>query len=246
MTATLACPDSRLIKAETETLIWSEPLPGGRVVVKLYRHRAFHDPLRRWLLPYRVEREFRMLELLCRCGVACPEPIRWSHGRDRIHGRHELLVTREIAPAGPLDQLLNALNGSGLPDLTPLFELARRMHECGVAHGAFYPRNILVAQAPGSPPQFYVMDLARSRRFSGNLVGTRPADYDLLDMLSRIPPHAVAQHGDQWLAAYGLPVARRRRLLDRLGTYRNDKPWRDLRHIETDARLTLDRVRHGA
>ena len=39
------------------------------------------------------------------CGIPCTEPISWTHGSDRRHGRHEILVTREIPSAVPLKYL---------------------------------------------------------------------------------------------------------------------------------------------
>ena len=54
--------DETLIKAENRTLIWSEPLAsGGRAVVKMYRRRGLIEPLRRLVVPYRSEREYRLL-----------------------------------------------------------------------------------------------------------------------------------------------------------------------------------------
>ena len=94
--------DQTLIKAESGTLIWAEPLPeGGRAFFKMYRRRNFLDPLRHWFVPYRVEREFRLLTRLHECGIPCTEPLSWTHGRDRRHGRHEILVTREIPSVVP-------------------------------------------------------------------------------------------------------------------------------------------------
>jgi tRNA A-37 threonylcarbamoyl transferase component Bud32 len=236
-----AGPDHRLIKAESGTIVWSEPLVGGgRAVVKLYRHRPLHDPLRRWFVAYRVEREYRLLEILHRQGVACPEPLRWSHGRDRMHGRHELLATREIEGAVPLAELLAR---AAPPDLAPLFAVARRMHECGVAHGAFYPRNVLVTQASGRAAAFHVIDFAHGRKFRRSIVGSRPADYDLLDMLRTVARRAPVTDAAAWLAGYGLAGAPASALLDRLATHRIERPWRHFRRMATDACVIRDRLR---
>jgi hypothetical protein len=243
MTAAPAAAGRRLIKEETGTLIWSEPLPtGGRAVVKMYRHRPPHDPLRRLFLPYRAEREYRLLERLHRQGVACPEPLRWWHGRDRVHGRHESLVTRELENAVPLVDLLDAHTGS-LPDLAPLFALGRRMHEGGVMHGAFYPRNVLVTAAAGSGPAYHVMDLAHGRTFRGGIVGRLPADYDLLDMLCQIAQQAPIAGAAAWLSGYGLDPGAAASLLERLPRHRIRRPWRHFRRIATDALVIMDRLR---
>jgi tRNA A-37 threonylcarbamoyl transferase component Bud32 len=236
-----AAADHRLIKAESGTLVWSEPLAaGGRAVVKLYRHRPVHDPLRRVFTPYRAEREFRILELLHRRGVACPEPLGWSHGRDRENGRHECLTTREIEQAVPLFDLLP--EGAAAPGLAPLFGLARAMHECGVAHGAFYPRNVLVTTA-GAAPAFHVIDFAHGRVFRRSIVGRRPGDYDLLDMLRTIARQAPIDRAPEWLEGYGLSRPEAQALLGRLPRHRIERPWRHFRRIAVDALAIRDRAR---
>jgi tRNA A-37 threonylcarbamoyl transferase component Bud32 len=236
-----AAADHRLIKAESGTLVWSEPQPGGgRSVVKLYRNRPLHDALRRLFTPYRVEREFRILELLHRQGVPCPEPLHWSHGRDRVHGLHELLATREIEGAIPLFDLLSD-GGAAAPGFAPLFALGRRMHECGVAHGAFYPRNILVT-APRTAPAFHVIDFAHGRVFRRSVVDRRPGDYDLLDMLQTIARQAPIDRAPAWLEAYGLSRPRAQSLLERLSRHRIERPWRHFRRIAVDALAIRDRA----
>jgi len=236
-----------LIKAESCTLIWSEPLHGGgREVVKMYRRRPLADPVRRWFVPYRVEREFHLLEHLFENGVACPEPLWWSHGRNRQHGRHELLATREIAGAVPLVDWLRARGRAAVPDLAPLFGLARRMHACGISHGAFYPTNILAAPA-NSPTAFHVIDFAHGCRFPQDIVGTRPAEFDLLDMLRGIARRQPLGDCTSWIAGYGLDAAETRRLLARLPDHRLERPWRHIRRAESDARAVLSRfLRRGA
>ena len=241
MTAATSWTDETLIKAEPCTLIWSELLRSGdRAVVKMYRRRPYADPVRRWFVPYRVEREFQLLEHLFGNGVACPEPLWWSHGRNRQHGRHELLATREIAGAVPLVQWMCAHARASVPDLAPLFRLARRMHDCGVSHGAFYPTNFLVAPAR-SPAAFYVIDFAHGCRFSKSIVGTRPAEYDLLDMLQGIARRQPLGDCAPWIAGYGLDLRETQRLLARLRDHRLERPWRHIRRAESDARAAFSR-----
>ncbi|MEX0734475.1 MAG: lipopolysaccharide kinase InaA family protein [Steroidobacteraceae bacterium] len=153
MTIAQAWTNQKLIKAKPGTLIWCDPLPdGGRAVVKMYRRRPMLDPLRRLVVPYRVEREFTVLAHLWRHNVPCPEPLWWYQGRNRAHGRHEVLATRKIPGSIPLVQMLRT-SGYADPDLAPVFALARRMHEIGISHGAWYPTNVLVsAPHPGPCP----------------------------------------------------------------------------------------------
>jgi tRNA A-37 threonylcarbamoyl transferase component Bud32 len=245
MIGAAAWPDQKLIKAEPETLIWDEPLPGGgRAVVKLYRNRGAFDPVRRLFVPYRVEREFRLLETLFVCGVPCPEPLRWSQGDNARHARHELLATREIPRAVPLKSRLRGARPA--PDLAPLFGLARKMHDCGVSHGAFYPANILVSPGPGGREELHIVDLAHGCGFSRGIVGTRPADFDLLDMLRAIERVAPIDDCKYWLEGYGTGSDHVRELMSMLVKHRIERPWRHLHRAETDARAAWDRFSRAA
>lgn len=240
MTDATAWPNEHLIKAEPGTLIWTEPLQdGGREVVKLYRDRGLLDPLRRLVVPYRAEREFGLLQRLFDAGVSCPEPLRWSHGNDSRHGRHELLATREISQTMPLKSRLRVAPGS---ELAPLFRLARQMHESGVSHGAFYPANILVSTGSAGENDLHVIDLAHGCGFSNGIVGTRPADFDLLDMLRAIERVAPIDDRMRWLEAYGSGTEHVRKLMSMLETHRIERPWRHLRRAETDTRATCHRL----
>ncbi len=241
-----AAAAQRLFKAEPRTLVWAAPVPeGGRAFSKMYWRRGFLGPLRHRFVPYRAEREFRLLEHLHAHGVPCPEPLSWSYRHDRWHGRHEILVTREIPSSVPLQELLRA-DPAGTPDLAPLFALARRMHDCGIAHGAFYATNILVTLPPGDPPRFHVLDLAHGCRFGQGIVGTRPADYDLLDLLRSIERVVPIDLRIRWIAGYGLHAAGTARILEQLEDHRLERPWRHLRRAETDARELFDRAFRAA
>jgi tRNA A-37 threonylcarbamoyl transferase component Bud32 len=232
----------QLVKAEPRTLVWVEPLPeGGRAYFKMYRRRGFLDPVRHLFAPYRVEREFRLLERLHANRVPCPQPLSWSHRHDRRHGWHEILVTREIPGAEALRDRLRA-DPDAAPDLTPLFALARRMHDCGIAHGAFYAANVLVSALPGGSPDFYVLDFAHGCRFARSIVGTRPANYDLLDMLRSIERVMPIDGRGRWLTGYGMDVAENLRILGLLERHRLERPWRHLRRAETDTREFFDRL----
>jgi hypothetical protein len=232
-----------LIKAEQCTLIWSEPrADGGREVIKLYRRRPLADPVRRCFVRYRVEREFHLLAHLFSHAVPCPEPLRWRRERNRAHGRYELLATRELPGTLPLVDLMRASGPSPVPDLAPLFALARRIHECGVSHGAFYPTNILVSVPVTRSPRYFVIDMAHACRFPGSIVGTRPAEFDLFDMLCGIARRQTLDDCGRWLADYGLEAGVADRLLLELRSHRLERPWRHIRRAETDTRAVWRRI----
>lgn len=245
MTLALAPREETLIKAEPRTLIWAESLPsGGRAVVKLYRLRGSLDPLRRLFVPYRVEREYRLLAKLFDGGVPCAKPLGWSHGNNSRHGRHELLTTREIPRTTPLN--LRLRGARPIRDLTPLFRLARQMHDCGVSHGAFYPANILVSSDAEGGMELRIIDLAHGCSFSRGIVGTRPADFDLLDMLRAIERVAPIDGCARWLEGYGAGTEHVRKLMSMLETHRIERPWRHLQRAETDTRAAWDRLSRPA
>jgi tRNA A-37 threonylcarbamoyl transferase component Bud32 len=238
---TRAAAAQRVVKAEPRTLVWMEPLAdGGRGCFKMYRRRSVLDPVRHLFVPYRVEREFRLLQRLQEAGIPCTEPLRWWQDRDRQHGWHEVLLTREIPAALPLRDLLRASRPS--MDLAPVFALARRMHDCGVVHGAYYAANILVTRRAGESPQYHLLDLAHGCSFRGSVVGRPPADYDLLDMLRSVERVASIDRCRDWLSGYGEGEAGIERILRQLPGHRLERPWRHLRRAETDAREFLDRL----
>lgn len=232
--------DQALFKAEARTLIWTDPLPdGSRAVVKMYRRRGRLDPLRRCFVRYRAQREYGLLAHLWQRGIPCAEPLSWSHDTDRRHGHHERLVTREIPGAIPLREFLRQQSNRST-DLAPLFAIARRMHECGVAHGAFYAANVLVTAATDST-QFHLIDFAHGSRFSRSLLGTAPGDYDALDLLRSLERVMPIDDRARWVGRYGKDAAHMNQLLAQFATHRLERPWRHLRRIETDSREFADR-----
>lgn len=237
-----AGPGQNLIKAEYGTLVWSEPLEdGGRAIVKLYRRRPFYDPLRRWFLPYRAEREFKVLTHLVRHGIPCSEPLSWSHGRRDPHGLYELLVTREVAGATSLDKLLK--RPGVVTDLAPLLRIVRRMHDSGLSHGGLAPRNILVSFAATGAPAFHIIDMSYSCIFPRGIAGTRMATFDLLDLIYRIGGYFPAERCRAWLADYGLDDSAAQKLMRGLERYRPRGHWAHLRRGETDLRSAMARLR---
>jgi len=150
-----------------------------------------------------------------------------------------LLAARELTGAVPLVEPLRAVDPAAMPDLTALFRLARRMHECGVSHGAFYPTNILVTMATNRVLDFHVIDLAHGCRFASNIVSTRPAEFDLLDMMRGIARKQPLMDCARSLAGSGQASDVIARLMREFRDHRLARPWRHMRRAETDARAAL-------
>jgi hypothetical protein len=234
-----------LFKAEPGTLIWSEPLAGGdHACVKLYRMRGHLESARRWLVPYRVEREFDLLKYLHGLHVPCAEPLSWTRGHSRRHGCYEILKTLAVPDSESLKKWLGR-GTARQPDLGAVFVAARRMHECGVTHGAFYATNILVKSTANDAPDVTIIDFAHGCRFPASVVGTAPAEYDLLDMLRSIERVSSLDGCERWLAGYGLGFRYALKLIWKLRRHRLERPWRHMRRIETDAREFLAAIHHG-
>ncbi|MEX0898978.1 MAG: hypothetical protein WD944_10755 [Steroidobacteraceae bacterium] len=99
---------------------------------------------------------------------------------------------------------------------------------------------------PRRQPVFHAIDMAHACRFPHSIVGTRPAEFDLLDMLRVIERRHPLKNCDRWIAGYGLDAAGVERLLGRLEHHRIKRPWRHLHRAETDTRAAWDRLSRPA
>jgi hypothetical protein len=179
------------LKKERGTWIWREAGPDGRFrIVKLYRHRGFHNALRSRATRFRAQREWSRLRHLVRWDVPSVVPLGWTHGYSRDHGYFEALVTLEIPEAVPLDKYLKT--DCHAASLAPLYRIVRRMHDSGLCSQTLYARNIVVQ--PGAPPdqRYSLLDLPRSWLFPGSIAGTSMARCDLLDLTRSIRLAGIA------------------------------------------------------
>lgn len=235
-------PGAAIIKDEDRTLIWLQTLPDGdRVVVKMYRHRNRIDFWRERLHRFRVQREFDALARMARYEVPCSEPVFWTYGRSPDNGRYEILVTREIADATPVRELiLSGRDHTRDLDLRPLFQVVRRMHASGVYHGALNTRNVLLAGG-----RYYIIDPPRSLLHGGSIEGQFAAWADMLYLchnlchFSKRPPDTLP------IEAYGWDAQARKKFLDALAGYRREKGqrWRvRIRIMLSYARSRLTRT----
>ncbi|HEX9707623.1 MAG TPA: hypothetical protein VGA24_08295, partial [Steroidobacteraceae bacterium] len=155
-----------------------------------------------------------------------------------------MLATREIPQTMQLK--LRLRGARQVPDLAPRFRLARQMHDCRVSHGAFYPAKILVSYNPAGREELHVIELAHGCSYSRGIAGTRPADFDLLDMLRAIERVAPIHDCALWLERYGTGAEHVRKLMSMLVAHRIDRPWRHLHRAETDTRAAWERLTRPA
>lgn len=217
--------DCRWIAADQKTLIWAQHLDADvPAVIKLYRHRGAISWLREKHFRFRVQREFDALSFLDAQSVPCSRPIFWSYGCSPFFGRYELLATREIERAVPLQSVV-AANRPAIagPVLSAAYGLVRRMHKSGCHHGLMYGRNILVARWGAQTPDAYVIDTPNAILFPYDLTGTKMAWYDLLCLTAGVLKHAGTEACMAPLRHYGLEPEAIDKLLDVLKERRLSK-----------------------
>lgn len=232
------------LKREKRTYIWTGEFRGEPAVYKLYRKREPWHTLRCALTRYRVEREYRAAIRLSSRGVPCAEALGWTAGHCAEHGFYELLVMRHVDRAVDLQTLMN---DGYQTDFSPLYALARSMHDAGVCSQVLCSRNVLVVDARRTP-HFVLIDFPRAYLFPRSVVGTRVARYDLIlltkdlemrgatGLRSQITSYGMTvQQADELLAAaarhHGGKIARRRadaacrihQILTRLTSGKNDR-----------------------
>ena len=215
-------PD-KIIKAEARCLIWTEQLANETsVVMKMYYRRGLANFIRGKILNFRVKREFRILEHLAGCGVACTLPLDWTFGYCKAYGFYEILHTRQIPNTISLKTLLSseAVTDKNI-DLGPLFQLVFSMHRCGVYHGALSIKNILVDPTGNPQLKFYSLDFARGWLFPGSIIGRQMAWFDLLKLVISVENHLSPGYCQPYLAQYGLEKGAIERLYQDAGRYRS-------------------------
>lgn len=237
-----AAPD--LIKEEDKTLVWRLKLAAGESgVVKMYRRRGPLDWCWERALQFRVQREYEALCALEIAGVPCSVPLFWGYGSAVEHGRFEILVTREIPDAANLKAWLTAGPKSlSADDLLPLFDIIRRMHRCGMYHGALSPKNILVTQSQEKGHAFYLIDLARAIQFPKDISQTSMARADLLSVMRRLVQMRGNAGCKEMLLQYGWPKSELDTFMARLKQHPSSRRLRNRLTLEFTIRYWIARV----
>lgn len=222
-------PPDALLKREEKTWIWRVPLPsGGNGIAKMYRRRGLWSRLRGWILPLRVRREFAALAVLTDGRVPCSEPLWWGWGHAKEHGHFEILITREIPDAIDLKAChAGSANRPRSADYLSLFDTLRRMHECGIYHGALWPKNILLTMRASQEMAFHLVDLARSIQFPGNIFDTRPARFDLLSLLYGLARVCPDFDAESLARRYGMSAPGAHEIAERSRQYRSTRHQRN-------------------
>lgn len=218
-TIDLLLPDEKaagqndLIKVEPGTLIWGARLPDHtRAVMKMYRRRNRLQARITRASSFRARREYEALLRLSQRRVPCSEPLFWAHGETEVHGRFELLATREIEGAVPLTPWIEGASESARSAaLRSAFRSARAMHANGVRHGGLSFKNVLVAPA-GATPGVFLIDFSRSVLFPFDIASTRMAWFDLVDLATKVVRGFGSDACAPLLASYGLRQDEARRM----------------------------------
>jgi len=151
-----------VLKDGPRTAVTRVRLGGQSYCVKEYRRSSFLDRIKDWLRGRRDHRAWRAAGYLAARDIPTPQPV--ALAKDKAAG---YLVTRFVEGAVPLNRLLKERFGgppSGL-DLAAkramvrqLGRWLRRVHDLGVYHDDWSPKNILAIQS-GQEWVFYVLDL---------------------------------------------------------------------------------------
>ena len=230
-------PGCRLLAADRKTLIWAQRLEGDiPAVVKMNRHRGGISWQRGKCFRFRVQREFDALTFLDGQGVPCSRPIFWSYGCGPHFGRCEILATREIENATPLDAILAVPEPPDIgPALLAAYGLVRRMHERGCHHGLMFARNILVTRRGAQTPDAYIIDTPNAILFPGaDLTGTKMAWIDLYFLTASVMKHAGAEACLAPLRHYGLGPGAIGKLVDHVITRRLSRLAKNLFRLECE------------
>ncbi len=195
-----------IIKAEANCLIFTEQLEDGTsAVMKMYYRRGLANVAREFVLNFRVQREFRILEHLVNCGIPCTIPLFWTYGYCKEYGFYEVLCTRQIPNAISLRTFLSSASIADKNiDLGPLMVLVYNMHRSGVYHGALSTKNILIDATGNAQIKYYHIDLASGWLFPSSILGKQIAWFDLLKLVKKIESRLGIGYCLPYLSQYGL------------------------------------------
>lgn len=183
----LAAAHRVLLKDEPDTTVEVLGLGAEAVVCKIYRNRG-RRRLQTFLRRSRTQREFDNLTAMATAGIPCTLPVAWSERRRFGCVAEATLVTRLVADALPLKQVLRALANQRDRDTwrtrarlaAAMGRLCGDLHRAGIAWGTPMPRNALVVGA-AADARLVVCDTPAALVLGRSLHGSALALYDLFD-----------------------------------------------------------------
>jgi tRNA A-37 threonylcarbamoyl transferase component Bud32 len=179
----LAAEHRSVLKDEPRTLV--ELLGRGEqaCVRKVYRNRGLRL-LQTFGRRSRAAREFANLTAIHRAGIPCTEPIACAEARRAGFVLASELVTRFVADAVPVKQLLQDTPRERAGERRWIVErmgtLLAELHRAGILWAAARPRNFLLQGRPGRG-RMLLCDAPGTVHSAHSIAGTRLALVDLFE-----------------------------------------------------------------
>ena len=197
-----------------------ESTNGPALFLKVFRKTQRKDSLGSVLHRKRPRSKARLewdaLVEFTRAGLNVPRAVALGVRRKGLAVRESFLILEGITDGRPLSDLFRQWEGRTDPPrksavLDAIADTTRRIHDAGLVHPDLYSKHVLVGN--GSPPEVFLLDVQRSRRYR-RLTRARLVR-DLAALNVTLPWRAVSR-ADRW--RFMLRYARGR--LDRTATRR--------------------------
>jgi serine/threonine protein kinase len=162
-----------VVKHGPHRTVYRVALRGGTVYVKHCRINGPRARAREVMRPPKARLEFENAARLLALGIGTAVPLAWGTA-DTIWPGESFLITRDLAPAVPLTEFLEAHLLALSPDdqLHVRRQLARGLgrflallHDSGVVHPDPHPGNVLIEMPASLVPHFSLLDV-HAVRFS--------------------------------------------------------------------------------
>jgi hypothetical protein len=166
-----------VIKSGPHRTVYRVGLPSGTYFLKHFKIPDWRALVRNWLSRSPAQREAAAAARVVAAGIETTVASALGMVRKGLVVRDSFLVTREIANARPLDQILRerlgTLDQPSAPEGRSRFRrtlaralgrLAGRLHRHRLTHGDLHPANILIEVQDNDVIRLSLIDLQRVRR----------------------------------------------------------------------------------
>lgn len=166
-----------IVKHGPHRTVYRASLPAGGFYFKHFRVPGIKTLLLSPLRPSKAEREWSAAREIARLGLPTFEPVAWGRVSQGGIVRDSFLISREIADAIPLDELIverfrAAGADAGRASAGEQSELRRqlaaglgkltaRLHAAGIEHADLHAANVLVQTRGSSGLELWLIDLHR-------------------------------------------------------------------------------------